>query len=541
MKKAVITFFLVGVGFSAYAYYSMRTVEFIPEVTIVTASRGVIADTVGATGTLEAVTTVQVGSQVSGIIQNLSADFNSIVREGEVIARLDPSLFQTQIEQARANLVRAQADVERQRVSVDDAKTKFARAEGLAARNLIPQTELEAAIVAVRTAEAQIKSSEAQVTQAEASLNQTEVNLQHTIITAPIDGIVISRAVDVGQTVAASMSAPELFVLAADLTKMRVIANIDEADVGRIRPGQLVTFTVDAYAAQEFEGTVSQIRLDPIVLQNVVTYATVIDVPNPDLTLKPGMTATVTLEIARRDDVVRIPNTALRFRPTPQMFAALNQPVPEELQGGRGGRGGNAAAVVDAASGARAQGAPGGFGGGAPGQGRGPGGGGFGGGDIDPEQLRQMVERTQNMPPEERERMRQQFGGGDGRGGGDGGRSGQGGPGGERRRQAAANQGPTIPAVERGARTIDALFAPLPPTTSTGRLWLFDGVALQPMQVGLGITDGSFSELLSGDIASGAELVTGVTIGDEGPGRPAGGGAVSSPLIPQMRFGRGRR
>ena len=539
MKKAVITLFLVGLGFSAYAYYSMRTVEFVPEVTIVTASGGVIADTVGATGTLEAVTTVQVGSQVSGIIQSLSADFNSIVRKGEVIARLDPSLFQTQIEQAQANLVRAQADVERQRVSVDDAKAKLVRAEGLATRKLIPQTELEAAVVAVRTAEAQIKSSEAQVTQAEASLNQTEVNLQHTIITAPIDGIVISRAVDVGQTVAASMSAPELFVLAADLTKMRVIANIDEADVGRIRPGQPVTFTVDAYAAEEFEGTVSQIRLNPIVLQNVVTYATVIDVPNPNLTLKPGMTATVTLEIARRDDVVRIPNAALRFRPTPQMFAALNQPVPEELEGGRGGRGGSAAAV-DAASGARAQGALGGFGGGAPGQGRGPGGGGFGGGEIDPEQRRQMVERTQNMSPEERERMRQQFGGGGGRGGRDGGRSGQGGPGGERRRQTAANQGPAIPAVERGARTIDALFAPLPPTISTGRLWLFDGVALQPVQVRLGITDGSFSELLSGDIAPGAELVTGVTIGDEGPGRPAGGGAASSPLIPQMRFGRGR-
>ena len=388
MKRSVITLVLIGVGVSAYAYYSMRTVEFIPKVTTVTAFRGVIADTIGATGTLEAVTTVQVGSQVSGIIQNLFADFNSIVRKGEVIARLDPSLFQTQVEQARANLVRARADVERQRVSADDAKANLARAEGLAARNLIPQTELEAAHVAVRSAEAQIKSSEAQVTQAEASLNQNEVNLQHTIITAPIDGIVISRAVDVGQTVAASMSAPELFVLAADLTKMRVIANVDEADVGRIRPGQPATFTVDAYAAEEFEGTVSQIRLEPIVLQNVVTYATVIDVPNPALKLKPGMTATVTIEIARRRDVVRIPNAALRFRPTPQMFAALNQLVPEELQGGSGGRGGSAAAA-DAVVGARAQPAPGGFAGsGAQGSAQGPAGGGLGGGQVEPEERR---------------------------------------------------------------------------------------------------------------------------------------------------------
>ena len=358
MKKSFVTLLLLGAGISAYAYYSMRTVKFVPEVTTVTVSRGVIADTVGATGTLEAVTTVQVGSQVSGIIMDLYADFNSIVRQGEVIARLDPSLFETQIEQARANLVRAEADVERQRVAVEDARANLTRAEGLALRNLIPQTELDAARVSVRSGEAQLRSSLAQVTQAEASLNQNEVNLEHTVITAPIDGIVISRAVDVGQTVAASMSAPELFVLAADLTKMRVIANIDEADVGRIRPGQTAIFTVDAYPADEFEGTVSQIRLNPVVLQNVVTYATVIDVPNPDLRLKPGMTATVTLETARRDDALRIPNTALRFRTTPGHVPRVEPARPREAPGrptwwsahpvgrrraGRGGRGGQRA------------------------------------------------------------------------------------------------------------------------------------------------------------------------------------------------------
>ena len=176
---------------------------------------------------------------------------------------------------------------------------KLARAEDLAARNLIPQSELEAAQVTLRSTEAQLRSSQAQMTQAEASLNQTQVNLEHTVITAPIDGIVISRAVDVGQTVSASMQAPTLFVLAADLTKMRVNASIDEADVGRIRPGQVVWFTVDAYPGEDFEGRVSQVRLEAVVVQNVVTYATVIDVQNPDLKLKPGMTATVTLEIAR--------------------------------------------------------------------------------------------------------------------------------------------------------------------------------------------------------------------------------------------------
>ena len=520
MKKGFVTLLVVGLGITGYAYYNMRTVEFVPEVTTVTVSRGVIADTVGATGTLEAVTTVQVGSQVSGIIMDLYADFNSIVRQGDVIARLDPSLFETQIEQARANLVRAEADVERQRVAVEDARVNLTRTEGLALKNLIPQTELEAARVSVRSGEAQLRSTLAQVTQAEASLNQNDVNLKHTVITAPIDGIVISRAVDVGQTVAASMSAPELFVLAADLTKMRVIANIDEADVGRIRPGQLAMFTVDAYAADEFEGTVSQIRLNPVVLQNVVTYATVIDVPNPDLRLKPGMTATVTLETERRDDALRIPNTTLRFRATPDMFVALNQPVPEELQGGQ--RGG-----LPTPSGAAALGGGDVAGNGPTGPGRG---GGFGRGPVDPDQRRQLQERMQNMSPEEREEMRRQFGGR--------GRN-QSGRGGAPSRRAATDREPTVPATERGATTIDALFGPLPPTVSTARVWLYDGQRISPADIRLGITDGSYSELLRGEIEAGTQLVTGITTPNDGQPR-ASGGAPSSPLIPQLPFRRRR-
>ena len=278
------------------------------------------------------VTTVQVGTQVSGTIESLYADFNSLVKKGQVLARLDPSLFQTQIEQARANLIRAQADLERLKVSLDDARTKLARAQELSARQLIPQNELETAQVNVRSIEAQIRSSEAQVTQARASLNQNDVNLQHTVITAPIDGLVISRNVDVGQTVAASMQAPTLFILAADLTKMQVVANLDESDVGRIRPGQHVTFRVDAYPADDFDGSVSQVRLQPIVQQNVVTYATVIDVPNPALKLKPGMTANVNIEINQRANVLRVPNAALRFRPTNEIFAALGQTPPDPAQ-----------------------------------------------------------------------------------------------------------------------------------------------------------------------------------------------------------------
>ncbi len=244
-------------------------------------ARGDIIESVGATGTLQAVKTVQVGSQVSGNIKALYADFNSIVKKGQIVAELDPSLLQTQIEQARANVIRAQADLDRLKVSLDDAKVKLKRTESLAARQLVAPQDLETAQVAVRSAEAQIKSSEASLTQSKASLSQNEVNLQHTVIEAPIDGIVISRNVDVGQTVAASMNAPTLFIIAEDLTKMQVNANVDESDVGRIRAGQIVKFRVDAYPLEEFTGTVSQVRLQPIVTQNVVTYATVIDVPEP--------------------------------------------------------------------------------------------------------------------------------------------------------------------------------------------------------------------------------------------------------------------
>src|SRR5207237_1953704 len=185
-----------------------------------------------------------------------------------------------------------------------------------------------------------LSSSPATAVQARANLSQAQVNLDHSVITAPIDGIIVQRSVDVGQTVAASMQAPTLFIIAADLTKMQVNANIDEADIGRIRPNQAVTFRVDAYPGEEFQGAVSQVRLQPVVVQNVTTYGTIINVPNVELKLKPGMTANLRVQIARRADALRVPNAALRFRPVNEIFAALNQPIPPEAQaGGRGGRG----------------------------------------------------------------------------------------------------------------------------------------------------------------------------------------------------------
>ena len=296
-------------------YYRRDVAAEAPTFTTAAISRGDVISTVEATGTLEAVTTVQVGSQVSGTISALHADFNSEVHKGQIVAELDASLFQTQVEQARATVVRLQADVDRAKVQAADAAIKLKRAHELFDKQLIPMTDLETAESTARSADAAVKGAEAQVVQAQASLNQADVNLSHTIIKAPIDGVVIARNVDVGQTVASSLQAPTLFVIARDLSEMRVNASIDESDIGEITPKQQVTFRVDAYPGETFTGTVSQVRLQPVVQQNVVSYVTVIDVPNPGLKLKPGMTAAVTIETARAGDVLKVPNTALRFKP----------------------------------------------------------------------------------------------------------------------------------------------------------------------------------------------------------------------------------
>jgi HlyD family secretion protein len=322
------------------AYYRRNGVD-APAVTTAVVERGDVVRRVQATGRLEAVTTVEVGSQVSGTIASLHADYNSQVRKGQVVAKLEPSLFQTQVEQSRATLLRVQADLERARVALEDARVRQKRAETLSSQQLLPASELDAARVATLEAEAALKSAQAQVTQARAALNQAQVNLSHTTITAPIDGIVISRNVDVGQTVAASMQAPVLFTIAQDLRQMQVEASVDEADIGRIQPEQRVTFQVDAYPGRTFDGTVRQVRLAPVVEQNVVSYVTVVDVPNPRGELKPGMTATVSIEIARADDVLKVPAAALRFAPDAELRKAHGLPdaAAAAARGARGSRG----------------------------------------------------------------------------------------------------------------------------------------------------------------------------------------------------------
>jgi HlyD family secretion protein len=334
--------------------FSRRSME--PVYLTASVERGSVIDAVGATGTLEAVTTVQVGSQVSGTIQSLQADFNSAVRKGQVIARLDPSLFEARLGQARANLVAARANVERQRAAQEDARLKLARARELSEQQLLPTSDLETAQANSDSASAQLKALEAAVTQAEASVQQAEVDLEHTVIHAPIDGVVIARNVDVGQTVAASFQAPVLFVIANDLSQMRVNASIDEADIGRVQTGQPVLFRVDAYPEREFRGTVQQVRLQPITVQSVVTYNTLISVGNAEQRLMPGMTATVSVIVRRRDDVLRLPLSALRFRPDEEPAGGSPRPPA-----------GGAAAQ---ARGTRRSGGGGRDGGGKPGSGR---------------------------------------------------------------------------------------------------------------------------------------------------------------------------
>ena len=332
-RKLSLAIVMVTVtGLSAAAMFARRGND-APAVATDVVSRGTILTTVTANGTLEAVDTVQVGTQVSGSIQSLGADFNSIVKKGQVLARLDPSVIQAEIERAKANLLGAEADVERLTVQLTDADTKLNRAQALAARQLISTSDLEAAQLTKRTSEAQIKAASAQVTQARAALSQSQVNLQKTVITSPIDGIVISRSVDVGQTVAASLQAPTLYTIAADLREMQLKASIDESDLGNINEGQAVTFRVDAYPNDVFRGKVQQVRLNPVIESNVVTYAAIVSAPNAELKLKPGMTATLTVEVARRDNVLRVPSAALRFTPSQTVLAALGQPLADSAPG----------------------------------------------------------------------------------------------------------------------------------------------------------------------------------------------------------------
>jgi HlyD family secretion protein len=351
---------LLGAG---VAVWRMAATPAAPAYGTAKVRRQTISKTISATGTLQAVTTVQVGTQVSGAISQLFADFNSQVKKDQVIARIDPSQFQAQLAQANATYLStqatvqaaqnnvlaadagvqaAQANVDRTDAVLQDAQKSLNRTRQLVEAKVGAAMDLQTAEAAVSQAAAQKQQAIAQVNQAKAQVQQArsqvsqaqaqsaqakaavdfaQVNLEHTIIKAPIDGVVVARNVDVGQTVAASLQAPVIFLIANDLTRMQVLANIDEADVGQLGPDSQVSFTVDAFPSDTFNGRISQVRLAPQTVQNVITYTAVVEVANPDLKLKPGMTANVTVVTAQRENVLAIPNSALRFQPEGQQPA----------------------------------------------------------------------------------------------------------------------------------------------------------------------------------------------------------------------------
>jgi HlyD family secretion protein len=328
-KMIILAIALAVVGFGAWFFLTKgnnRAVKYkTAKVEI-----GSIESRISATGTVNAVVMVQVGSQVSGTIKELHADFNSRVKQGQVIAILDQKIFIAQRDQAKANLINARANVEKSNADLADKKQKFDRLSKLFKEGLAAQSDRDSAEAGYLSGEAQVKSAEAQAEQSKAALELAEVNLDYTIIKSPVDGIVISRNVDIGQTVAASFQTPTLFTIAKDLTKMQVDTSVDEADIGTVQVGQEAMFTVDAFPEIVFSGSVSQIRNAPIIVQNVVTYDVIIEVSNKNLELKPGMTANVSIVSSRRDNVIKVSNAAMRFKPQEEAVQKQAKPAKQE-------------------------------------------------------------------------------------------------------------------------------------------------------------------------------------------------------------------
>jgi HlyD family secretion protein len=317
MRRWILVAAIIGVAALAYTFFPTAKEDGPGKVEYATEALGKrrIAKVVSASGTLSPVTQVQVGSQVSGTIKALHADYNSEVNKGDVIAEIDPRLFQTAVSQARARLASANAQREQAKARLEVAQLQFNRVKDLPAGQAVSQTEKDTLAADVKAAQAQVAMGEAQVTEALASLDQAKTNLAYTTINAPIDGIVVSRNVEVGQTVAASLSAPVLFVIAGNLREMEVHTSVPEADIGQLDMGMEVEFEVDAFPGDSFSGRVKQIRFEATTISNVVTYDAVVAVDNEGLKLRPGMTANASFVVAELESALAIPNKALRFKP----------------------------------------------------------------------------------------------------------------------------------------------------------------------------------------------------------------------------------
>lgn len=339
LRRAVILLILAAAVAGFFVYRARNAPPPPPRYVLAELTSGDVAETVQSTGQVKPVTEVQVGAQVTGRITNIFVDFNSQVKAGDVLAEIDPTLYSAQIESSSAQLAASSASVKRAQANLEASRLRFDRAKKLVAENVGSQADLDAAQGAYDVAVAEVAAAKAQVAQISAQLKQSKTNLEFAKILSPIDGVVITRSIDIGQTVQASFQAPTLFVLAQDLRQMRVFADIDEADVGKLKEKMGAEISVDAFPGTIFKGEVIQVRLSPVSQQGVITYAAVIDVENPDLKLRPGMTATVTITSAKVSGVSRVPNAALRFRPSPPLDEN-GKPLPQEplpkLQAGQG-------------------------------------------------------------------------------------------------------------------------------------------------------------------------------------------------------------
>lgn len=314
-KKKALFWGMTVLAAAGILYFLLREPQAQMSYSTARVQRGDIVQTVSATGTLQAVNTVEVGTQVSGTIEEIFVDYNSPVEKGQVIARIDPTLFSTEVSRAKADLASARASVSESRAQLNEARKNAERQKKLFASDFIAESEVDSVLTALSTAEARLASSRASVLQAEAAFLKAQTNLGYTTIVSPVDGVVIGKDISAGQTVAASLQTPTLFSIAEDLTLMQVEADIDEADIGFVAEGAKASFYVDTYPEKSFQGKVRQVRLQPVKTENVVTYTVVVDVANPDLLLKPGMTANISVEVAFAEKVLKVPSMALRFVP----------------------------------------------------------------------------------------------------------------------------------------------------------------------------------------------------------------------------------
>ncbi len=442
MKKIIISVLVVAAGVTAFVV-SQRTAPVEPaKVVRAAVSFGPVTETVQATGYLEPLRRVNVGSQVSGTIKELYADYNSIVKAGQLLAEIDSSQLEVQVAIQQANIDRLKTDIASQEVQLEDQRRQFERTRQLHDRGLQTDAQFEAADLGIKNRESQNAASRKQLVQAEASLEAAKLNLSYAKIYAPIDGVIIQRRVSLGQTVQASMTTPNLFLMCSPLQVLKLTAWVNEADIGRVRPGQEIGLQVGTYGSDLFKGTVDAIRLNAQTFNNIVTYPVWISVPNDDLRLRPGMTAKVFVYVSQTEQVVRIPNDALRFRPTRAAYLALGaQPPNTETERAADHLGDKV---------------------------------------VDPTALR-------------------------------------------------ANQ------LDGEAATIDELFAPLPKADSRATVWIWDEADKQfvSKSIRVGVSDGSTSALLAGDLQVGDELVTGVII----PLAPGVNPAVN-PLMGNQRRGR---